>query len=191
MQLPPNLMRLVANGVAVIIRTHGEPAAVMGPVRNAVAAFDPGAVIYAEQTMNDVISKSLAARRLSMILLGAFAAIATLLSSIGIYGAISYLAQERTREIGVRMALGARQSDVLLLVLRQGLAMAVLGIAAGSVLALVLTRLISNQLYAVSPQDPLTFGIVGLGLMAVALSACCIPARRAARVDPVVALRCE
>ena len=191
MQLPPNLMRLVANGVAVVIRTHGEPAAIMGPVRNAVAAFDPGAVVYAEQTMKDVIGKSLAARRLSMILLGAFAAIATLLSCIGIYGAISYLAQERTREIGVRMALGARQSDVLLLVLRQGLAMAVLGIATGSALALGLTRLIGSQLYGVTPHDPLTFCLVSLVLMAVALTACCIPARRASRVDPVVALRCE
>lgn len=191
MQLPPNLMRLVASGVAVVIRTHGEPAAIMGPVRNAVATVDPGAVIYAEQTMNDIIAKSLAARRLSMILLGAFAAIATLLSCIGIYGAISYLAQERTREIGVRMALGARQGDVLLLVLRQGLTMAVLGIATGSLLALGLTRLISSQLYGVTPHDPLTFCVAALALTAVALAACCIPARRAARVDPVVALRCE
>jgi predicted permease len=191
MQLPPNLMRLVANGVAVVIRTHGEPASILAPVRNAVAAFDPGAVLYAEETMNYVISKSLAARRLSMILLGGFAIIAALLSAIGIYGAISYLVQERTREIGVRMALGARQSDVLLLILRQGLAMAITGIGIGSLLALGLTRLIRSQLYGVTPHDPLTFCVVGLALMVVAVAACCIPARRAARVDPVVALRCE
>jgi putative ABC transport system permease protein len=191
MQLPPTLMKLVANGVAVVIRTHGDPASMMEPVRNAVAAYDPGAVLYAEQTMSDVIVKSLAARRLSMILLGAFAAIATLLSSVGIYGAIAYLAQERTREIGVRMALGARQSDVLLLVLRQGIAMALIGIGMGSVLAMALTRLMSSQIYGVTPHDPLTFSCVGLVLMVVALAACYIPARRAARVDPVVALRCE
>lgn len=184
-------MRLVANGVAVVIRTHGDPASIMGPIRNAVAAYDPGAVLYAEETMSDVISKSLAARRLSMILLGGFAAIATLLSSIGIYGTISYMAQERTREIGVRMALGARPRDVLLLVVRQGVGMATLGIGAGSLLALGLTRLIGSQLYGVTPHDPLTFSTVVVVLAFVALAACCIPARRAARVDPVVALRCE
>ena len=191
MQLPPNLMRLAANGVAVVIRTQVDPASIMDPVRNAVAAFDPGAVLYSEQTMNDVISKSLAARRISMILLGGFAAIATLLSCIGIYGAISYITQERTREIGVRMALGARKGDVLLLVLRQGTAMALLGIGIGTGLALVLTRLMSSQLYGVTYHDPATFLSVGLVLMLVAVAACYIPARRAAQVDPVVALRCE
>jgi len=191
MQLPPNLMRLAANGVAVVLRAQVDPASLIDPVRNAVAAFDPGAVLYAEQTMNDVISKSLAARRLSMILLGAFAGIATLLSCIGIYGVISYLTQERTREIGVRMALGARRADVLVLVLRQGITMALLGIALGSVLALGLTRLMSSQLYGVSPHDPLTFLSAGLALLLVAIAACFIPARRATGVDPVVALRCE
>jgi predicted permease len=191
MQLPPNLMRLVASGVAVVIRTHGDPASIMEPVRNAVARYDPGAVLYAEQTMSGVISKSLQARRFSMILLGGFAAIATLLSSIGIYGAISYLAQERTREIGLRMALGARQSDVLLLVLRHGVAMAMVGIGTGSVLALGLTRLMSSQLYGVTPHDPLTFSGVALLMALVALAACYVPARRATRVDPLVALRSE
>jgi predicted permease len=191
MQLPPNLMRLVANGVAVILRTQGDPASIMGPVRNAVAEFDPGAVIYAEQTMNDVIVKSLAARRLSMILLGVFAAIAMALSCIGIYGVISYLVEDRTREIGVRMALGAERSDVLHLILRQGAAMALLGITTGILLALVLTRLIRSQLYGVAPYDPLTFCCVGFALLAVALAACYIPARRATQVDPIVALRYE
>jgi predicted permease len=191
MQLPPNLMRLIANGVAVVLRTHGDPSAIMEPVRNAVTAFDPGAVMYAEETMEQVIAKSLAARRFSMILLGTFAAIALALSSVGIYGAISYLAEERTREIGVRMALGARRSDVLLLVLGEGARMAVLGIGIGVLLALGLTRLIANQLYGVSPHDPLTLGSAGLVLALVALAACYIPASRAMRVDPVVALRYE
>jgi predicted permease len=191
MQLPPNLMRLAANGVAVVLRTQADPASMIEPVRNAVAVFNPGAVIYAEETMNDVISKSQAARRLSMILLGAFAGIALVLSCVGIYGVISYLAEERTREIGVRMALGARRSDVLRLVLGQGAAMALLGIGIGIFLALALTRLLGSQLYGVTPHDPLTFFSVGLVLMIVALVACYIPARRAAHVDPAIALRFE
>ncbi len=191
MQLPPNLMRLVANGVAVILRTHGDPAAIMEPVRNAVAAFDPGAVMYAEETMSEVIAKSLAARRFSMILLGVFAGMALALSCVGIYGVISYLAEERTREIGVRMALGARRGDVLLLVLGQGAKMALLGIGSGMLLALGLTRLIASQLYGVTPHDPLTFTGAGFVLAVVALAACYIPARRAMNVDPVVALRYE
>ena len=191
MQLPPKMMRLVANGVAVVLRTDVDPASIMEPVRNAVAAFNPGAVIYSEETMNDVISTSLAARRLSMILLGIFAGIALVLSCVGVYGVISYLAEERTREIGVRMALGARRSDVLQLVLTQGASMALPGIGIGMLLALGLTRLMSSQLYGVSPHDPLTFFTVGLVLMLVALSACCIPARRAMRVEPVAALRYE
>ncbi|HEY1902149.1 MAG TPA: FtsX-like permease family protein [Terracidiphilus sp.] len=163
----------------------------MEPVRNAVVAFDPGAVMYAEETMNDVIAKSLAARRFSMILLGVFAAIALLLSCVGIYGVISYLAEERTREIGVHMALGARRSDVLLLVLGQGAELALLGIGIGVLLALGLTRLIASQLYGVTPHAPLTFGGAGFVLAVVALAACYIPARRAMHVDPVVALRYE
>jgi ABC-type antimicrobial peptide transport system permease subunit len=163
----------------------------MQPVRNAVGSFSPGAVIYAEETMNDVISTSLAARRLLMILLGFFAGIALVLSCVGIYGVISHLAEERRREMGVRMALGARRSDILLLVLKQGASMALPGIGIGVVFALGLTRMISSQLYGVTAHDPLTFCGVGMVLLAVALAACYIPARRATRVDPVVALRYE
>ncbi len=191
MQLPPKLMRLAANGVAVVLRTDDDPVGVMGPVQNAVAEYSPGAVIYAEQTMSEVIAKSLAERRFSMILLGAFAGIALLLSCVGIYGVISYLVEERTREIGVRMALGAGRGDVLQLVLRQGAGMALAGIGMGVLFALGLTRLMGGQLYGVTPYDPLTYCCVGLVLMVVALAACVIPARRAAGVDPVVALRYE
>lgn len=191
MQLPPNLMRLVANGVAVVLRTQSDPVAIMGPVRKAVTEFDPGAVIYAEETMNAVISNSLAARRLSMILLGAFAAMAMALSCLGIYGVISYLVEERTHEIGIRMALGAERSHVMRLILGQGASMALLGIGAGILIALGLAQLLSSQLYGVSPHDPLTFLVVGAALMAVALGACYLPARRATLVDPLIALRCE
>ncbi len=191
MQLPPTLMRLAASGVAVVLRTHGDPVSIMGPVRDAVEVFNPGAVVYAEETMNEVIAKSLAARRFSMVLLFVFAGIALLLSCVGIYGVISYLVQERTREIGVRMALGAGRGDVFLLVLSQGAAMSLLGIVVGVFLALGLTRLIGGQLYGVTPYDPLTYCSAGLVLMVVALMSCYIPARRAAQVDPLVAIRYE
>ena len=191
MQLPPNLMRLVANGVAVVLRANGDPASILAAVRAAAAQFDSGAVVYAEETMNEVIANSLAARRLSMLLLAAFSAIALALSCGGIYGVISYLVEERTREIGIRMALGAERRDVLRLILAQGTTMAALGIGIGVVLALALTRLIGSQLYGVTPHDPLTFLSAGLALLAVVMIACYVPARRATQVDPLVALRYE
>ena len=191
MQLPEKLMPLVADAVAVVLRTQGDPAAVMGPVRRAAAEIDPGDVIYGVETMDDVISNSFAARRLSMILLSIFASLALALSCVGIYGVISYLVGERTHEIGVRMALGARRGDVLRLVLGQGAKMALIGVAIGIALALGLTRLMSNQLFGVTAHDPLTFAGVALVLIAVALAACYIPARRATRVDPMVALHYE
>jgi predicted permease len=191
MQLPEKLMPLAADAVAVVLRTEGDPTAVMGPVRRAVEEIDPGEVIYGVETMDEVISNSLAARRLSMILLGIFAALALALSCVGIYGVISYLVGERTREIGVRMALGARRSDVLRLVLGQGAKMALTGVAIGIPFALGLTRLMSNQLFGVTAHDPLTFAGVALVLIAVALAACYLPARRAMQVDPMVALRYE
>ena len=126
-----------------------------------------------------------------MILLGAFAGLALLLSSIGIYGVISYLVGQQTREIGIRMALGAQRKDVLRLILGNGARMALLGIAIGIVAALGLTRLMAKMLYGVSATDPLTFVVVALVLVLVALAACYIPARRAMRVDPLVALRYE
>jgi len=191
MQLPPKLMPLVADGVAVVLRTRDDPEAVMVLVRRAVGEIDPGAVVYAVRTMRGVIDDSLAARRLSMILLAAFAALALALSCAGIYGVIACLVGERTREIGVRMALGAQRSDVLRLIVGQGARMALLGVAVGVVLALGLTRLLRSQLFGVTPHDPLTFAGVALVLIAVALVACYLPARRATRVDPMAALRCE
>jgi predicted permease len=191
MQLPPKMMPMVASSVAAVLRTEGDPGAIMDPVRRAVEQVDPGEIIYNVQTMNDVISNSFAARRLSMILLGVFASLALALSCIGIYGVISYLVGERTHEIGVRMALGAQRSDVLRLVIGQGAKMALIGVGLGMVFALGLTRLMSNQIFGVTAHDPLTFaGVAGL-LIAVALAACYIPARRAMQVDPIVALHYE
>jgi predicted permease len=191
MQLPEKLMPMVANGVAVVLRTAGDPAAVMNLVQKAVKQHDSREVIYGVQTLDSVVAGSLAARRITMILLGVFAAVALLLAAVGIYGVISFVVGERTHEIGVRMALGAQYSDVMRLVLGEGLRMAVVGVVAGIAGASGLTRLMANQLFGVRAQDPLTFGVIAMGLMMVALVACYLPARRAVRVDPIVALRCE
>jgi predicted permease len=191
MQLPENLMALAADGVAVVLRTAGDPTAVMGLVRRAVEQLDSRDVIYGVETMDEVIAGSLAARRLSMLLLAVFAMLALLLSCVGVYGVISYVVGQRTREIGVRMALGAQPKDVMRLVLAQGARMALVGVAAGLAAALGLTRLMANQLFGVTAHDPLTFAAVAIVLTMVALLACYLPARRAVRVDPLVALRCE
>ncbi|MGB6386198.1 MAG: ABC transporter permease [Terriglobales bacterium] len=191
MQIPEKLMPMVADAVAVVLRTEGDPAAIMGLVRQAVEQNDPREVIYGVQTMDDVIATSFAARRLSMILLGVFAALALVLSCVGIYGVISYLVSQRTHEIGVRMALGAQRSDVMRLVLGEGAKMALIGVVIGIAAALGLTQLMANQLFGVTAHDPLTFVIVAILLALVALLACYIPARRAVRVDPIEALRYE
>jgi len=191
MQLPEKLMPLAADAVAVVLRTEGDPAAVMGSVRRAVEEIDPREVIYSVQTMDEVVSNSFAARRLAMILLGVFASLALVLACVGIYGVISYLTGQRIHEIGVRMALGAQRSDVLRLVMGHGARMALIGVAIGIVSALGLTRLMANQLFGVSAHDPLTFAGVAMLLIIVAIAACYLPAQRAMRVDPMIALRHE
>src|SRR5579864_2507954 len=191
MQLPEKLMPLAADAVAVVLRTRGDPAAIMAPVRRAVQELDPREIIYGVETLDEVLSNSFAARRLSMILLGIFATLALVLSCVGIYGVISYLVGQRTHEIGVRMALGAQRDDVLRLILGHGVRMALMGVGIGLLAALALTRLMSRMLFGVSATDPLTFAGVALLLCGVAVVACYVPARRATRVDPMVALRYE
>jgi predicted permease len=191
MQLPEKLMPLVADAVAVVLRTQGDPAAIMTSVHHVVRELDPREVVYGVETLHDVWSSSMAARRLTMILLAVFAGLALALACIGIYGVIGYLVGQRTQEIGVRMALGAHRADILRLVLGEGAKMAVAGAVIGCAAALALTRLMANELFGVTAHDPLTFGIVALVLVFVALAACYIPARRAMRVDPIVALRYE
>ena len=191
MQLPPQLMPLVADADSVVLRTEGDPTAVMGAVRRGVRELDPREIVYGVKTLNEVLSNSMAARRLSMILLGAFAALALALASVGIYGVISYLVGQRTHEIGVRMALGAQQSDVLRLILGEGGRMALVGVVIGVAAALGLTRLMKGMLFGVSASDPATFIGVAIVLMIVAVGACYLPARRAMKVDPMVALRYE
>jgi putative ABC transport system permease protein len=189
MQLPEKLMPMVSTGVAVVLRTEGDPTAVMGQVRQAVRELDPRMVIYNVETMQDVWASSMAARQLTMVLLSAFAALALVLACVGIYGVVAYLVGQRTQEIGVRMALGAQRRDVFRLVLGEGTRMALTGAAAGIAASLALTRLMASQLYGVSAHDPVTFAVVALALVLVALAACYVPARRAMKVDPMVALR--
>lgn len=191
MQLPTKLMSLVSSGVAVVLRTNEEPNEIMGRARTAVSEFDPGAVVYAVETMNEVLTRYMAARRLSMILLAGFAVLALALSCVGMYGVISYVAADRTREIGIRMALGADRSDILRLILGQGMSMALLGVAIGIVLGLSLTRLMSSELFGITPHDPLTFAVVAGILISVAGLATYLPAKKAMLVDPMVALRHE
>jgi ABC-type antimicrobial peptide transport system permease subunit len=160
-------------------------------LRRVVQSQHKDNVIYEPRTMNEVIAETLARRRFSMILLNAFAAVALLLASIGLYGVISYLVGQHTHEIGIRLALGAQRRDVLLLVLSQGLKMTLGGVMLGLGAALGLTRLLTKMLYGVSTTDLTTFAVITSLLIAVALLACFIPARRATKVDPLVALRSE
>jgi predicted permease len=190
-QLPESLYSIFQNGARVVVRLDAAPVATMDAIRHALTGVNSQMVIFGTQRMSDVISDSLATTRFVMILLGVFASLALLLASIGIYGVISYVVGERTREIGIRMAMGAEARNVLLMVLGQAGKMVMLGVAAGVLCALALTRLMSSMLFGVSPTDPLTLAGVAIVLTLVSLLACWIPARRATRVDPLVALRYE
>jgi predicted permease len=190
-QLSGPLLPMTASDVSVLVRTDRPPASLIEPVRQEVRALDPTAPLYDVQTMREIIGVSLAERRFSMVLLGIFAGCALLLAAIGIYGVVSYLVAQRTHEIGVRMALGARPGDVLRMVIGKGGAMALAGVTTGVVASVGLTRLMTSMLFRVSATDPLTYAAVAGILLCVALAACWIPARRAMRVDPMVALRHE
>ena len=190
-QVPDQFMPLLARGGLFVVRTQGSPEIEMGAIRRALEKINSEIVVYETRTMDRIISDSLAARRFSMLLMGIFAALALVLSCVGIYGVISYLAGQRTHEIGIRMALGAQRSDVLRLVLGNGAKMVLIGVASGIAASLALTRLMAKMLFGVSAYDPLTFLAVACLLILVAMAASYIPARRAMRVDPVVALRYE
>jgi predicted permease len=191
MQIPDRLLPLVATSIGLVARTQGPPGDEANVIRTTMAQVNSNEVVYGVQTMDEVVAGSLADRRFSMILLGVFALLALVLSSIGIYGVISYLVGQRTHEIGIRMALGAQRGDVLKLVLGQGMRMALVGVGIGLVAAIALTRLMSKMLFSVSATDPITLIGVSVLLTVVALLACYIPARRAMRTDPIIALRYE
>jgi putative ABC transport system permease protein len=169
----------------------GDPAGLAAAVRKEVQTIDPDEPIAAVKTMDVWLEESVAAPRYRTILLALFALVALLLASTGIYGVMAYSVSQRTHEIGVRMALGARQLDVLKLVVRQGMTLVVLGVALGIVGAIALTRVMASLLFGVTAKDPITFVVVGTLLTLVAFVACYLPARRATKVDPLVALRYE
>lgn len=178
-------------GATMVVRTSGSPTAMVPAVRGVIQEIDRDLPIARIRTMEQMIGTSMNQRKLSTILLGTFAGIALLLSTIGIYGVMSYTVSQRTRELGIRMALGASREGVLGMVLRQGMTIAVIGLVIGLAGAFALTRVIASQLYDVKPTDPVTFVSVTLTLALVALLASLLPAMRATRVDPMVALREE
>ncbi|HJQ25169.1 MAG TPA: ABC transporter permease [Blastocatellia bacterium] len=174
-----------------VVRTGSTPGATMSNIRAAVAEMDPSIPIYGMKTMSEVVGDALVKPRFLSLLLGAFSMIAITLAAIGIYGVMAYSVTQRTQEIGVRVALGATTGNVLAMIMGQGLKMTVIGLATGLTGAFFLTQVMASLLFEVSPTDPLTFVVVGIGLTAIGLLACLVPARRAARVDPMVALRYE
>jgi predicted permease len=176
----------------VAVRTAAaNPLAVLPAVQSAVSAVDKNVALGNVRTMEDALARSLVRRKFAMTLLAIFAGMAVALATIGLYGVMSYSVLQRTREVGIRMALGAQRRDVLALVVRQGMALTALGIAVGLAAAFALTRLMSSLLFGVSATDLATFALLSTLLMLVALLACWLPAKRASSVDPMVALRTE
>jgi len=179
------------NRMTVLVRTAGDPLAMAAAVREQLRAIDKDVPVTHVQTMENVLGASVAQPRFSMLLVGLFAGLALILSAVGIYGVMAYSVSRRSHEIGVRMALGAGAGQVLKLVLKDGMSLALAGIAVGLLGAFGLTRLMASLLFGISAKDPLTFASVAAFLALVALVACYIPARRATKVDPLIALRNE
>ena len=190
-QMPGPFMKAVATGTSFVVRAGTDPGAVMPGIRHAVAEAGNDQPVYGVKTMGALVTASVAGRRFSMLLLGIFAAIALALAAVGIYGVIAYAVAQRTHEIGIRMALGARPGDVLRAMVAQSMAPVLAGIGIGLAASLGLTRLMAKMLFGVAASDPATFCGVALVLTAVALAASIIPARRATRLDPTIALRHE
>jgi putative ABC transport system permease protein len=178
-------------GMALVLRSAMEPSSLAPALRKVLQEIDPALPIYDVMTMNERLSNSVAARRFNLLLLGGFAGLALLLAGVGVYGVISYVVTGRTHEVGIRMALGAQSADVLGLFIKQGMALVLLGVGVGLLAAFALTRLMESLLFGLTATDPLTFAAVAILLTAVAFVACYLPARRAVKVDPIIALRYE
>jgi predicted permease len=178
-------------GMNLVVKTTGDPAAIAQNVISEARKPDRFLPIANIKTMRELTGNALRTDRFNAWLLGAFALLALLLAILGIYGVISYSVLQRMRELGIRLALGAQARDVLTLILAQGLKLALLGVGLGLLAAFALTRWMESLLFGVRPTDLLTFGVIAVALLLVALLACWLPARRATRVDPLVALRCE
>ncbi|MDT7604748.1 MAG: putative transport system permease protein [Acidobacteriota bacterium] len=192
-QLPDKLMKSVRafTSASFVVRTTVAPASLSPSIKHEIAALDPTLPLSHISSMEEVAARSIASQRFNMLLLGSFAALGLLLAAVGIYGVMSYMVAQHTREIGIRMALGAQARDVVRLVVGQGLRLTLAGIIVGLAGAFALTRLMTTLLFGVTATDPATFVAIPLLLVAVALAACFIPARRATRVEPTVALRYE
>jgi putative ABC transport system permease protein len=190
-QIYSNIYQRGAKHLAIFLRGKLNTAAIPEQVREQVQSIDSTLPVFGAELLTQTVSGSLAQRRFTLEMVGLFALTALFLAAIGIYGVISYIVTERTHEIGIRLALGASRSNILRIVLRQGLGLAIVGAAVGLACALIVSHLMASLLYGVRPTDPLTFVGVALLFVAVALLACYIPARRAIRVDPLVALRYE
>jgi predicted permease len=174
-----------------VLRATGDPLALSAAVSSEMRGLDPAVPVRRLRSMEQVVGRSVAPQRFNMSLLGLFAALGLVLAAVGIYGVMAYGVSQRTHEIGLRMALGAQARDVMKMVVRQGMALAMIGVAIGLGASYALTRLMKTLLFGVSATDPLTFAVIALSLGLMALLACWIPARRAAKVDPMIALRCE
>jgi ABC-type antimicrobial peptide transport system permease subunit len=191
MQINPRWLAEYTRVMDLIVKTSVEPLDLVAPIKREVQAIDRDQPLGNVRTLEAMVDQRLAPRRFNLLLLGVFAIIALLLGAVGIYGVMSYIVTQRTREIGIRIALGAQQSDVLRLVIKQGLILSLLGVAIGLAASFALTRAMKNLLYGVSATDPLTFIMISILLAGVAGLACYVPARRATKVEPMVALRSE
>jgi predicted lysophospholipase L1 biosynthesis ABC-type transport system permease subunit len=187
----PPIWQVPMPSVSLLVRTAGDPAAVIAEVRGAMRAIDPEIALYDVGTMGEALSHSIGKERFTMLLLGAFAALALVLAVIGVHGVLSYAVEQRRRELGIRMALGAQRSTVLGMVVRQGMTLSLIGIALGVGGALAVTRLLGALLFGVGPTDAATFAVVALVIASAAVIASYLPARAATAIDPATSLRAE
>jgi putative ABC transport system permease protein len=179
------------SAMTVVVRTAGDPRALQGALGSVVQSIDKDTPVYGVRTVDEILDRSLASPRFNTLLLALFAAVALILTSVGLYGVVSCAVSEQTQQIGIRVALGAQRSDVLRMILGQGVALTIVGIVIGLIAAYGLARLMSSLLFGVGSTDPWTFSGVAVLLLAVATAASYVPARRAMNIDPVVALRHE